>query len=92
MIKTTFLFTHQDRDGGRSGDSHHTKLAQEDVVLRPHQTSGRLNMGHPRLSGSSVSGTDWPPCLLVSGFNGLAVKAQVLRDRGLSNFDIPTLL
>lgn len=52
--------------------------------------SGRLFMGPLRLSRSSV--LSCCPCFMVTGFNSMAVEAQVLRDRGLPNLVIPKFL
>lgn len=49
----TSLFSLQDQDGEYCGDSHCTRLAQEDRVLRHTQTHGGLSMDPFRSSMTS---------------------------------------
>lgn len=77
----------QDRLGGHSSDFFGTKLVQEGFF--PHILRLLADSPWPLSDGIHLLS---PGCFLVTGYDGLAPEAQVLRDRGLLNSVILRLL
>lgn len=82
----------QVQDGCHSGDPHCSGMAQVNVLLKPGRTPDRGSKSTARSSGFSVPKNDLPFCFTVTGFNCIAVKAQIWRDRGISESVITTML
>lgn len=89
--QSTFLILYAGLGWGHSGDTPDSRMAQADVTFQPDQTPDRCSVGFSR-STRLVPGFDLPFCLTFFGFNGMAVKAQVLRYRGIYESEIPTIL
>lgn len=58
----------------------------------PGKFYGRRIMDHTRPSRSDVPRAKVQSCFIVSGWNGMALKAQVVRDTGILEFVIPIVL
>lgn len=77
----------QDRDGRQSSDSHHTELAQGNVVL------GLLaNSVDPHKLSIYCAKDQYTILLLSCWLDGMDAESQVLGERGLSDLFIPSLL
>lgn len=64
---------------GHYGDTYRTEMAEVDVVLGPHQASGRLSVGSSRLPGSLVPRINLSSCFMFADINDMAVWVQVLK-------------
>lgn len=79
----------QDWNRGNSSNNHNSGLAQVDLVAWPNQTLCSFSL---IWTWSSVPRTGLPSYFTVTGFNGIAVKPQVLRVMGFIDSVIPTML
>lgn len=52
----------------------------------------RQSMDSTRLTKSVIPETDFPPYFSIAGFDSFTVATQVLRDRGIRDSVIPTML
>ena len=82
------------QSGGRgdSDDSNRPGLAPASVVRRSRAPSGGYALAAASAGGPTVPRSYTPSCFTVAGFNGMAIESQVLRDRGLSDSVISTML
>lgn len=82
----------QGRGRGHSSKSDCSGLASASMVCQHGTDGGRHFLAATGAGGPPVPGSHIPPCFTNSGFNGLAIESQVLKDRGLSASVIPTVL
>lgn len=74
------------------GNPYCLKLAQENLVHRNAQTTGRCALASFKQSRTPTTGPSIPSCFSVVGFNNMDVETQVLTYRDIIGSVIPTVL
>lgn len=81
----------QNKGGGCPDDPDCTYLVKNNKVCKHCRPLGNQAVGFSRLARPAISGSDIPSCFMVTGFDSVAIGAQVLRDGGFSDYNFSPL-